>query len=395
MSDYIDFDEELEENTDEYEEYYEELIEEEAAHSKYSRVKDIRMTGNILPVVTALVTAIVLILGLLGYRYLTPWGKAAQSKIYTQSDLDAAVDETIAEQNLIMDEAVAQASSEGYTAGRQELLDVLQAGLEETTSAYSVIKKFYPESLIIGYQGAYHFVPISDEIPHNNYSLDRMVLDEETGEITYVDDNNQVISVKGIDVSAYQGNIDWKAVKEDGVEFAIIRTFYRGYGSAGTIVDDAYYKQNIEGAQRNGIKVGVYVFSQAINEAEGIEEAEKVLEQVKNYKLDLPIILDVELVSASTGRANLITPEERTKAARAFCDRIIAAGKEPMLYYNTQMGALLLDIKQFSDVRTWFAAYTPDFYWPYEYDIWQYSSTGTVKGIKGNVDMNIMMKPFE
>ncbi len=378
MSDYIDFDLDFDK----------EIKKKAPQEEKPKKGKNTSVVPAMI--FSALCTSLLIVLLWMGYRYLTPWGREDAMRIYTQADMDEAVEEITFEQTRLMEERVATASEEGKISGRSGLLADLKARFENGETTTAILKKLYPESIVVGYENAYHFVPITDSLKHNDYDIERMNLDEETGIITYSNQEGAVISRKGIDVSSHQGKIDWAAVASDGVEFAIVRTLYRGYES-GALVEDTFYKANIEGAIKNKIAVGVYVFTQAITEEEAIEEADKVLEQVKDYALKLPIVLDVERVSSSNGRFNLISPEERTKIVRTFCDRILAAGKEPMLYYNTQMGALLLDISQFTDLDVWFAAYTPDFYWPYEYSIWQYSSTGSVKGIKGTVDLNIMM----
>ena len=125
--------------------------------------------------------------------------------------------------------------------------------------------------------------------------------------------DGQVVSHKGIDVSKHQGNIDWTKVAADGVEFAFIRVGLRGYGTEGKLVEDEYFEQNIKGALQAGIKVGVYFYSQAITDAELLEEANLVLEKIKPYNVELPIVYDVEKVSGGKGRANDLSVEDRTR----------------------------------------------------------------------------------
>ena len=139
----------------------------------------------------------------------------------------------------------------------------------------------------------------------------------------------QVVSHKGIDVSKHQGNIDWTKVAADGVEFAFIRVGLRGYGTEGKLVEDEYFEQNIKGALQAGIKVGVYFYSQAITDAELLEEANLVLEKVKPYNIELPIVFDVEKVSGGKGRANELSVEERTRLTALFCQTVQDAGYKP------------------------------------------------------------------
>ena len=148
--------------------------------------------------------------------------------------------------------------------------------------------------------------------------------------------------------------------------------------------------KNIEGAQAAGLDVGVYVFSQAITQAEVLEEASTVIGLLDGYSLQLPIVFDVEKVNDSAARTNALTVDDRTQLAITFMDAVKNAGFEPMFYHNTEMGAMLLDLTKLTDYPKWFAGYNKEFYWPYEYSLWQYSETGRVSGIKGNVDLDLM-----
>ena len=215
----------------------------------------------------------------------------------------------------------------------------------------------------------------------------------EDGEVQYMQDG-QVVSHKGIDVSKHQGNIDWTKVAADGVEFAFIRVGLRGYGTEGKLVEDEYFERNIKGALQAGIKVGVYFYSQAITDAELLEEANLVLEKVKPYNVELPIVYDVEKVSGGKGRANALSVEERTRLTALFCQTIQDAGYKPMIYHNMEMGTLMLDLGQLEQYDKWFAYYNDDLYYPYAYKVWQYSEKGAVDGINEEVDLNIWFGDF-
>ena len=141
--------------------------------------------------------------------------------------------------------------------------------------------------------------------------------------------------------------------------------------------------------------MGVYFYSQAITDEEALEEANFVLERIAPYQLDCPVVLDIEKASNDKGRMNNISLEDCTKHAVLFCQAIENAGYTPMLYYNLQWGVQKLDPALLDQYGKWFAAYqTDDPYYPYEYKVWQYSSTGSVQGINGNVDLNISFSPF-
>ena len=159
-------------------------------------------------------------------------------------------------------------------------------------------------------------------------------------------------------------------------------------------MEDEYFEQNITGALSAGIKVGVYFYTQAINEEELMEEANFVLEKIAPYRIECPVVFDVEKVSGDDGRMNSLTVEERTNLTLLFCQTIENAGYKPMIYHNMEMGALLLDLAKLENYDKWFAYYNADFYYPYQYEIWQYTDNGTVNGIDGPVDLNISFGPL-
>ena len=219
-----------------------------------------------------------------------------------------------------------------------------------------------------------------------------------TSSIYNITVNNKIM--KGIDVSIYQGIIDWKKVKDDNVDFVIIRAGYRGYGSNGTLVTDGKFKANIEGAIKNNIDVGVYFFSQAINEKEAIEEANYVLNLVKGYKIAYPIVIDTEESSSPSkqGRADGLSKEERTIVVKAFCNTIVNAGYEPMIYANKWWLTEKLDLSKLSNYIVWLAHYTgatkdnpflKQSDYKGKYVMWQYTDKGSINGITGYVDLNV------
>lgn len=193
-------------------------------------------------------------------------------------------------------------------------------------------------------------------------------------------------TARGIDVSKFQGVIDWNAVKADGITFAIIRCGYRGYGT-GALVEDATYRRNIQGAINAGLRVGVYFYSQAINEAEAVEEASMVLSLVSGYSLPLGVYYDTEYVAG--GRANAISAAERTACAVAFCETIRNAGYKAGVYSYASWFYNNLNFANISKYNTWIAQYRDTLSFNYKYDIWQYTGSGRVNGISTAVDMNI------
>ena len=189
----------------------------------------------------------------------------------------------------------------------------------------------------------------------------------------------------GIDVSKWNGTIDWTAVKNSGISYVIIRCGYRG-SSQGTLIADPKFTANIKGATAAGLKVGVYFFTQAVDEREAVEEASMVLEQIKNYKISYPVFLDVE---PSGGRADSISSETRTAVCKAFCQTIQSAGYTAGIYANKTWLETKLDPGALSAYKIWLAQYASAPTYTGRYDLWQYRATGKVSGISGNVDMNL------
>lgn len=193
----------------------------------------------------------------------------------------------------------------------------------------------------------------------------------------------------GIDVSKYNGNIDWNAVKNSGINYVIIRCGYRGY-TTGSLIEDPKFTTNIKGAIAAGLKVGVYFVTQAIDEREAVEEASMVLSQIKNYKISYPVFLDVETSGgAGSGRADSIDKTTRTAVCKAFCQTIKNAGYNAGVYANKNWWETKINASELSAYKIWLAQYASTPTYTGRYDLWQYRSTGRVSGISGDVDMNL------
>lgn len=212
--------------------------------------------------------------------------------------------------------------------------------------------------------------------------------------------------IHGIDVSKYQGQINWSQVKSDGIDFAFIKVAGRGYGT-GKLYYDTYYKENLKNAALAGVNVGAYFFSQAISVQEAVEEASMMINALKGYNISYPVVFDWE--TSTDYRTNIgLSKATMTAIADTFCSMIEAAGYKAMVYANTydfeRFDASYLTAKYAS----WLARYPANYNsngkryqagnalppLKYPYQIWQYSSTGRVKGISGNVDMNVSFMNF-
>lgn len=237
--------------------------------------------------------------------------------------------------------------------------------------------------------GGQMWVPLYDDVPAASFSSSDFFADG-----AYIDyGGTQYEGLRGIDVSEHQGEIDWQAVRNDGVDFAIIRVGYRGY-SEGKLFEDACFRNNIEGAIGAGLQVGIYFFSQAANAEEATEEAEFVLNTISGYGIDMPVYYDWERV-ANVGetRVDDVNGTILTECCLDFCDTIKNAGYATGVYFYRSLGYYDYDLTSLMDLSFWVGAPgdSPDFY--YMHTMWQYSYTGAVSGIEGGTDLNILFIP--
>ena len=234
-------------------------------------------------------------------------------------------------------------------------------------------------------------IPVLWDVPAAPYNKDLLV--REGSWMHYYDDN--YTTAIGIDVSSHQGEIDWQKVAAAGIEFAFIRVGYRGYGSEGTLNEDPYFYQNIQGAQAAGIKTGVYFFSTATSVEEAEAEAEFVLERILPYSLNYPVVFDWEIPNSSARNAK-VSKETLTDSTLAFCRRIEREWYTSMVYMNMNVAYERLNLSWLTDYDFWFAQYNsrnqPDMF--YNFRIWQYTDSGNIPGIEGKVDMDIAFIPY-
>lgn len=225
-------------------------------------------------------------------------------------------------------------------------------------------------------------IPNWSEVPKNEYDA-ALFRTEENGFIRYGEG-----SLVGVDVSAHQKEIDWEKVRQAGVDFAVLRAAYRGYTGGGLNMDP-YFQKNFKAAKAAGLQVGVYLFSQAISVEEAVEEAEFLLEILDGEMLSLPVYFDWEYVEAESRTQNMGSSEV-TAFAQAFCSKIEEAGYEAGVYFNQSLGYLVLNLSRLTDYAFWLAEYqsVPNF--NFDFGLWQYTSSGTVPGIEGDVDLNVL-----
>ena len=195
-------------------------------------------------------------------------------------------------------------------------------------------------------------------------------------------------SVLGIDVSSFQGEIDWQAVADAGIDFVMIRVGGRGYGAEGVLYTDEQAQANYSGAKAAGLQVGGYFFSQAVSVEEAIEEAAYALRQIKDWELDMPLVFDWEYLGEQARTAD-VDKRTLTDCTLAFCKTVALAGYEPMIYFNPNQSDNHIYLEELTDYRGWLAMYTQQMTYPYRVDMWQYTNAGSVPGIEGPVDINL------
>lgn len=224
------------------------------------------------------------------------------------------------------------------------------------------------------------------------FSMDRSKFSVSNGRAYY--DGAGYELVYGIDVSDHQNEIDWQAVADSGVEFAILRCGWRGY-TLGGLNEDEYFRKNLQGARDAGLDVGVYFFSQATTAEEGAEEARFTLEILDGCELDMPVFFDWEEIGSDDARTNDVPGSVITDACLEFCRIIEEGGYESGVYTYLNLAYFRYELDRLAGMTIWLGdpGSAPEFY--YDHQIWQYSFTGSVPGIEGDVDLNVIYVPTE
>ncbi len=272
--------------------------------------------------------------------------------------------------------AAAVAVSYPYlTAPEEDPESLIQAQPVETVPVETYLEPTVPETQ-----------PENPTIPPDRNPYDRF--DFQYDRNNYLKLQN-LTSYAGVDVSAHQGYIDWEKVKASGIDFAIVRLGYRGYES-GKLVEDKYAVKNLEGARDAGLRVGAYFFSQALNIKEVDQEIDFMLEILGERYLDMPIVLDWEIPSNSA-RTRDMDGRTLTDMQLHFCQTMQDKGYQPMVYFNWHQSENMYVLHELEDYPFWLALYQDRMTYPWEVEMWQWTQTGRVPGIAGNVDINVYM----
>lgn len=232
---------------------------------------------------------------------------------------------------------------------------------------------------------------IMPDVPKNSFDFNEGLYSE-NGRLVY--SKNDVKGRVGIDLSKYNQAIDFARAKEDGVEYAMLRLGARGYGTGALTLDEKFVEY-AHAARASAVPIGVYFYSQAINETEAIEEANYTVGAITNFDVTYPIAIDVERVENDSARTDNLTIDQRTANVKAFCDTVKQYGFNPVIYAKRDMLIAGLDLSKLKDYDIWLADYNekPDF--PYRFTMWQYTDKGHIEGVEGDVDISLCFIPYE
>ena len=274
-------------------------------------------------------------------------------------------------------------TAEALTQGKTEVYDMTKKESMQDSDDMDDGK----HTLVTYQDGSTEWVEINDKLAANSYDTAKFVY--QNPQMKYYVNGKQA-SWFGVDISSKQGIVDFEKLKKAGVDFVMIKVGGRGY-SSGNIVLDSSYKDYMNGAKNAGLGIGVYFYSQAVDKDEVCEEAETLLELIKDYPVKYPVVFDMESVEGDMARTDALDVSTRTELARIFLKTIKAEGYTPMLYGDKDWLVTKLDLEKLQDYDVWLSqeADTPDY--PYEYTMWQYNKSGTVSGISGTAGLNISL----
>ena len=272
------------------------------------------------------------------------------------------------------------ALNERYEANAQKLLEEEQKKLEEEDLSEGGTK-----TMIVRPDGTEQWIMVNSYLDKNTYQEAGFVYEEPV--MKYFA-NGDKASWLGVDISKDNGKVDFVKLKKNGVDFVMVRIGYRGYESGNLILDEQYF-DNIQLANEAGLAVGVYFESQATTVEEALEEAEFVVTNLIEMRVTYPVVFDMGLVANDTSRIDNIPKMQLTEIANAFCERVKEVGYKPMVYGNKYWLLRKIDLTMLGDYDIWLSqtGEKPDY--PYEFAMWQYTGTGSVSGISGDVNMNI------
>lgn len=253
---------------------------------------------------------------------------------------------------------------------------------EQTEEKPSIVNVYVPER-----PRAYGTIPV------NSYKTENFRLDN--GFMAYFDDEGNKISHLGVDMSYHQQMVDWEALAASGCEFVMLRCGYRGYTEGG-LIEDEKFEEYAQAANDAGIPLGVYFFTQAITVEEAEAEADFVISLIEKYKISYPVALDTEFVSDKEARTRTteISDELRSEMCIAFCNKIKDAGYYPIIYAGENWMRRNMNLEMLQEYDFWAPQYLEENDFMYDFTIWQYTESGFIPGVDGEVDLNISMVDY-
>ena len=227
----------------------------------------------------------------------------------------------------------------------------------------------------------------------NSYKAENFRIDN--GFMAYFDDDGEKISHLGCDLSYHNSDVDFDELAASGCEFVMLRCGYRGYSEGGIMKDEKFDEYASE-AQRAGLKIGVYFFTQALTPEEAEEEARYTLELIEDYDISYPVAFDTEYIDDEEARTNKseISDELRSEICRAFCEKIREKGYYPMIYASENWFRRYLNVESLHEYDFWAPQYLDENDFLYDFTIWQYTDSGSIPGVRGEVDLDISMVDY-
>ncbi|MBO4890697.1 MAG: glycoside hydrolase family 25 protein [Lachnospiraceae bacterium] len=240
-------------------------------------------------------------------------------------------------------------------------------------------------------KGQKKYYEILKDVAKNDYDLAANLVNE-GGDLTYKDGKREAI--KGVDLSKYNGNIDFAKLKDSGMGFVMLRLGSRGYGTGKITLDEKFveYAQN---AQLAGLQIGAYFYSQAVNENEAVEEANYIIGAISGFNVKYPVAIDVEKVEGDEARTDKLTSKERTAVVKSFCDTVKGYGYKPVIYATREMLITGLDLEELADYDVWLSDDNIPTDYPYRFSMWQYNKKGRIDGITGDIDLDMCFINYE
>ena len=306
----------------------------------------------------------------------------------SQSELDALESEgyyTTAQANQLIEKADAKARKEEGDRLRDSFREKINEG-----DRLGAIRTLYPDEIVTEYAGQYNFTAIDRSLPISPVSEEDFDVSYD-GSIKYIGSADDLEVTRGIDVSRTQGSIDFYKVKADDIDFVMIRAGLRG-SVEGNILEDDLFKTNIANALKADLQVGVYFYSQAVNAEEASEEADYVLDLIKNYEITYPVAIDLEQTTSSDSRTSKLNKMNYSEIAAEFCNKVSEAGYTPMIMGTVRTFVDFLEPESLETYPVWVSYYGYPQYYPYDFRMWQYSRTGKVDGVGTDVNLDISVK---